>query len=495
MINYNDLVKIIQKFRVFCLLKYQKDIDILSSKARNERLGFGSLEEDAFAKRVFPDFKNTPIDQIAILLTSPRLVKMVLRRILNIWDKLHGEIDYDDLFVMNVLRFATPEAYDFLLKNINEIRSLESDGLQKNKHERKNELLKKWNIATEKVEWDVSAAEELLAFLFPYWNIDYFRSYKIVPQGVVHSDPTDYWARANLEDLTNVEILDQEILCALKDWVHDNNNSSVKGLPLPEALYQVHSLSSKFEQFGNFFLNGEDIRKIAHLLFGIISKKEKASSNCDSSPAFSSLWRLSLDMPIKQDEHDKWILDEICHVLPISLRFANDLYYYWKHNDRADTSDKQRNRDDLRIPIIKEAKKLFKDNPDNLIKSLDKNYIYSIYHFMILFSERSQGGSGFKPEDWKWLAKILVDAASSQPQTILPQIIMLLFKTERTLEVKKYVHEFNIERANALFNKQLTEVMKLIIQDIDFNFLDDEVQDKIQFAKLTARRWLDENKG
>jgi len=124
----------------------------------------------------------------------------------------------------------------------------------------------------------------------------------------------------------------------------------------------------------------------------------------------------------------------------------------------------------------------------------DKNYPYSIYHFAILYSENDQGGSGFIPEDWKWLANLLIDAANTQPQIVLPHLVTLIFKTEHTFEANKYIHDFNIGQAIALFDNRLSEVMILLALDIDFNFLNTQEQDRMQFAKLTARKWLEENK-
>lgn len=96
---------------------------------------------------------NGPIDHIMRLVKTPRLLKTILRRTAHSWERLHGEIDFDDLLVANVIRFAAPEAYDFLLENYREIRGLERDGLLKDKDKRKERLQAKWSRVTNAANW------------------------------------------------------------------------------------------------------------------------------------------------------------------------------------------------------------------------------------------------------------------------------------------------------------------------------------------------------
>ena len=46
-----------------------------------------------------------------------------LRHTADAWEKLHGEVAFDELLVANVLRFDAPEAFNFLLRRVDTLRS------------------------------------------------------------------------------------------------------------------------------------------------------------------------------------------------------------------------------------------------------------------------------------------------------------------------------------------------------------------------------------
>ena len=485
MITSKEIISTIDSIRTICLEKYNEDIQIISSKERDERLGL--YKPDEISDFIFYELKNLPVIQIPKLLKTPRLLKMSLRRTVKAWETLHGELDFDDLLILNVLRYGAPEACDFLIDNFREIRGLRTEGIGKDKEDRKKNLQAKWDKMTQMVPWDSTAAEELVAFLFPVWDIKRIGSGKAVLQGARHGEPTDYWIKANIEDLTDVEVRDQEVLPALRGWKRDENDTSFRGMNLPMALYGTNSLAPKIEQFGHLFLDGNDVRNLAKSLFSIILKERGVGANAHSCDSFLSLWRLSLDNPIEQEEHRTWILQEIVKSLKISLRFANDLYYYWKHIDHGSIQEKKP-QPELRDPIIKEAKKLYDKNPDKLIGVLDSTFMYCIYHFAIHFSEPDEGGSGFKSEEWRWLALVLIEAAYKKPESVLPQIVTLIVKSH--MGRNQYIHELNFERAASLFQDRLLEVLKLLSEDWDYSHFDKHEQERISFAKTAVQEFM-----
>jgi hypothetical protein len=78
---------------------------------------------------------------------------------------------------------------------------------------------------SQSVDWDLGAAENLVAFLFPSWQVAAGGGIEVL-QGVRHGEPTDYWTKATAEDLSNVAVRDQEILNALKNWKNDDHDTS-----------------------------------------------------------------------------------------------------------------------------------------------------------------------------------------------------------------------------------------------------------------------------
>ena len=369
MISSRDLIKTVITFRSSCLNYFPGDIDTLKSDARRDRLGqFTNLElRDHLLTLVSVD----PIEHFIRLVMTPRLLKTIFRRTRHSWALLHGEIDFDDLLIVNAIRFAAPEAFDFILANYREIRGLREEGILKDKNERKEQLKAKWNRDTKNVHWDVTASEELLAFLFPSWDIG-GRHRQLVPQGVQIAEPTDYWLRLNIEELIENEVRDQETLKAILEWKKDFYGRHFRGLSLTEALFGCAEFAPKFEQFAQGLLDGKDFRKLASCVFAKMIIEQGVKANADGCAGFIPLWRLAIRSPIDEDEHKDWIIKEIISAIPKSLRLANDLYYYWRHNSQADINIK-RYRQDLRDPIIKQSKLLFEKVPNILSNALTQS--------------------------------------------------------------------------------------------------------------------------
>ncbi len=486
MISSREIISIFKAIRNYCLDKYKDDIPIDDPVDRDNRLGI--LNYDEMSEYLSHDVKSTPIMQVPMLVKTPRLLKLVLRQTKQAWESLHGEINYDDLFMANVLRYAAPEAYDFLLDNFREIRGLQFSKAAGN-NDKKINLQLKWDNISHHVIWNKNAAEDLIAFLFPSWNNLKFSVEKYALQGVNRSEPTDYWIRLNKEDLTDADVRDQEVLAALNNWKSDKKSTSFKGMTLPMALYQNDLFNKKAIQFGSLFLTGKEIRFIAHSLFRIMLEENETNIKSNGFEVFKSLWRLSLKNTINRKEHDKWILTEIIYALPKSLDFANNLYYYWRHKDRpVEISKLSKTLPDLRHSIITEAKKLFNQNPNKLIDALDPGVPFSVFQFSVLFSHQKEGGSGFKPEEWEWLSNILTSAARLDPHLIVPQIVSFLVTCDR--EVYKINYNLNIKLAGKLFGKKLLEVMKLLSKEMDFEHLTMDTQKSIEFAREKSSEWI-----
>jgi len=484
-INSDNIKETIRVFRSLYLQRFLDDIDTMTPEERSKRLGLSTSKE---LSDLLAETRNDPIDNIIRLVKTPRLLKMIFRRTIHSWERLHGEIDFDDLLIANVIRFAAPQGFDFLLENYREIRGLERESILKDRDKRKGSLQEKWDAAANGVSWETTAVEELIAFLFPMWIIKPFFGGGVIPQGVRNSIPTDYWLRLNIEELGQMEVRDQETLHAIVNWKKDANNVHFHGLSLSEALYVHKELNPKFEQFAQLFLNGQEFRKLGSSLFQIIIKEHGVKANADSCAGFISLWRLAIRRPVDDREHTDWILNEIRVVLPKSFRFANDLYYYWKSNSESDVNLKKPCQE-LRELIIQEAKLLFQDSAERFINSLDPDFIYSVFHFVVLYSSMDQGGPGFNPMDWRWFAYLLVDAAKLAPSIVIPQIVNLLFREERRT-FDDFIYHFDNQMALQLFGDKFIDTMTLIAEPFDFSRFNERERNMIEFARQEASKLL-----
>ena len=485
MISSNEMINLILKFRLEALNMYPEDIDMVDENIRINRLGH--FRKNEVIDKLLEELSNSTIDFIVRLVKTPRLIKTILRKTIQTWKTLHGEIDFDDVLVANVIRFAAPEAYDFLIENYREIRGLESEGILKDREERKEKLQIKWDRIIKNVSWDVIATEELITFLFPTWKYITPINMNAIPQGVRQSSPTDYWIRLNIEEIDNDEIKDQDIIRGILNYIGDPENAKIGGKLISEGLLEYPKLPPKFEHFGKIlFTDGDVVRSIASSLFCHILKKFKNKSNSDICEGFYTLWRLAIRKPIDKEKHIEWVINEIEKALPESLRFANDIYYYWRSNSESDVQEKH--HIELRNLFVKKAKSIYQKNEELLIKCIDPSFIYCVSHFVNLYSSEGEGGPGFKITEWEWFFSLLIDAARKSPNIIVPQIIGMLVKSQR-IRVD-YIHEFNIDLATQIFNKKLPEIMSLITKIDDYKQLNKNDQKLIEQVMNWAKNWM-----
>jgi hypothetical protein len=487
MIDRNSSVKVLRAFRDSCLARHNNDIDTMPAAERRNRLG--KADKGDFLDEALAGLIDDPVDHIVGLLRSPRLLKTVLRRVSSTWERLHGEIDFDDILIANVLRFGAPEGYDFLLQRIMEIRGLRRDGIAHDADKRRKSLNDTWEQIANKVTWDKSAAYELAAFLFPELKVLGY-SRKSVPQGVRHADPTDYWVRFNREYIEHSVIPDQEVLHAIATWKQDQTSVAFRGEALAPALFSNSVLSAKLEQFGPIFLTGNDVRALASGLFEVMLSRLGVKASEDSCDAFLGLWRVSLERDIPKEQHFAWVLPEILKALPISLRFADRLYYYWRHNDHNSVTYKEP-CPEIHEPMKRKVKELFSDSPSRLIEALDPVFMYTVFHFVVHFSNPKTGGDGSRAADWRWLADTLVNAAQQNPRRALPQAIPFLVSEKH--EMDAYTYEFNKDLAVEFFGDNLRVIMKLLAGGFDMTGFDDAENSRIEFARSFATKWLQAN--
>lgn len=492
-----DVFRLLRTFRESCVNKYNDDVDCLSKKEREEHMRFDrSQHSDMFAE--IDELMKGTIDYVGALFISPRILKVAMRGTWQAWQNLHGEVDFDDLLVRNVLRAAAPEALMFINENTNKLRSLQSDQQSDHTRERteknRQELYKEFKRRAEDAEWDVEAASNLIGFLFPGWFEKRWGRPIKPPQGVSVGEPTDYWNRMAKEEVPSDEIRDQEVMHALKEWRENNEAKIYDGFNLATAIFEVTGFADKVEQFG-MLVDASEVRCLAGELFKLILGEGKKIVEADRYFGFAQLWRLSLDKPVDSHNNEKWVLEEIKKALPVSLRFANDVYYYWRHQERTSSSANVQTLG-LRYRVVEAAKQIYGNNPDLLIEALDADFMYCVHHFAKLFSNPEQGGTGFQPEDWKWLGEVLLSAAIKSPNVMVPQIIALVVDSGSTVKEGKcvYTSKFNEDVARKLFGEDgLGQLLRLVAKPVETSKFNDEGRAMIECARRYATDSISEN--
>ncbi|MHB1183574.1 MAG: hypothetical protein ACYC4A_02595 [Desulfobulbia bacterium] len=491
MLPSKNMINLVIRFRALCLERYADDIDVLSREERDARMGITQAQDDLGCLLGLA-IKKEPIADICSLAKTPRLLKLVLRRAYRIWGRLHGEIDFDDLLVATTLRFGAPEAFEFLLEYYGELRAISREREFQARSLRRTPLDAKFEFIAKGKIWDMYSARTLGQFLFPSWTEAGSSSEQEITrrQGIQVAAPTDYWLRYLAEELEPNAIRDQEVLHGLVAWRASASKAHFRGATLPLALCTEEEFSHKFEHLCPAILDGYDIRQMAKTTFEQALNLQGINTGKDSIVGFIPLWRLAIRQPIDEAEHIEWVKNEIFKALPRNFRFANDIYYYWKHNREHEINGSpNRTVTELRSQVVSHVREIFEDNPNILIEAINPSEMYISSQFCIFFSSHKEGGEGFNAGDWRWFSDLLLKAGEISPQVILPQIVGILTNEEHSGR-GDFSYMFKDELSRELFGEEnISRLMNMLSQKISDDSFDVRERKRIETAQEFASEW------
>ncbi len=486
-------VRMCEKFRDHCLSVFPVKVKPVPDDERDKRMGIGRLDIIASMAKVHKEMQ-VPIDYIAMLLNNPRVAKNALRRTYQTWEKLNGEIDFDDMFIANVLRTSAPEIFMFINQNIATFQYLASgsEHAQKEANKTQEDLHKGIEECSKGAEWNFEAANELVKCLFQGWTETSIFRYPELRESsrnyqyVENSWPTDYWARLMREELSLDEVGDQEILTALNEWNKDRQKKAFHNMNMREALIYSKEVLNKVQQFKKF-IEPETLRDLAQEQFKETLEKEKNKASSENCSAISEWFLLKPDDHhiIDGKEWQDWFYAQIKMSIPISLGYVNDIYHFWVQPKRFHSYK-------LRSKIIEKAKQIYGADPEILIKVIDPN-IMSVTHFVRQYSETEFGGQGFNPEEWQWLGDVLFKAVKINQQVIIPQIVILIGDIESNRDPRSeqiYKYKFQEDIAKGIFGKNLKYLMHILIKDIDLSIYNDEIKNYVSMFQNSAKKWI-----
>ena len=219
-INRINVINSLKTFKLYCIKRLPNEVNLIPKNYDKVRIELSrSVLLQAVTEKYF-DLSN-PADAIVELISNPRVLKHTLRKTLTDWEKLAGEIDFDDLLIVNVLKTVDERIFSFIDRNISRLCAFVHDDRKEHEEELKKKLDPEFTYATEKAEYNVEASLNLLNALFPGYadknRIDeLLRQDLIICQHVANDSFTKYWERIKRGELYKNEISDSEILRALK---------------------------------------------------------------------------------------------------------------------------------------------------------------------------------------------------------------------------------------------------------------------------------------
>jgi hypothetical protein len=254
-IDADRIARLLHLFRAACL---SSDTAIIDA-GDGHRLDFDPSEGKRMAHLASHGERALLVEEaVLILADTPRTLKFAIRRACEVWGRLPGEIDVDELLVLSVLRECEPEVYAAFTKT-DVLRGLRSLSWRKlnNKELRGTENLAYSSLHASITEVQGDERQEavwrLAAFLFP--GLSPFKGksppqeeWSKGPQRIWASEPTDYLHRfESMPEIPHGE-RDQDVIGDIDAWRANDNNGLLDRVRDPKRASQVVQFSGRFSE-------------------------------------------------------------------------------------------------------------------------------------------------------------------------------------------------------------------------------------------------------
>lgn len=385
------------------------------------------------------------------LCSTPRTLKQGLRRCLEAWVQLTGEIDFDDLLLMSLLREASPDAFAILREHADALRAKTDDNKSlASSRQRWSDELARLGLP----ENTRAAIAKVVEFCF--WGSDK----RLKPQSVAHRTPIDYWRRFLVLPVLGQSDRDQPVIRTLLG----DSDAAILDL-----------LDRDADSLPNFALLVAPDR-LRGLLSQLVTRRAKENPEAwpeAKPPGLLSLWHMWWVCRGRADWPETEMLQEIMRALeigvPASLALAVRL-----HDHFASPGDRQFRLladPDSRRQARTHALRLMVDhldgNPAALTGWLHGSATYDLFGFCWQERNLNRNEATVPPfEEWSALAPTLLDAARHAPELMLPRLALFVvgLKAVRP-SMREPEYEFLPGNCAVLFGSQ-EAVLSLYSNDV-----------------------------
>lgn len=487
MIELKKFNNVLNFFRNHCLSAYP-DINFIDFTEREKR--FANIYYDIKRKATIHPSGKSQFVYMQRLVKTPRDLKHILRRTWRGWKSLHGEIDFDDLLVCNVIRYTSPEAFNFMIQNISALRNInpnEKDDIFKISS---STIKEQWNQEFKNSKWNQSAVFSLFAFLFPLLNDSYDGFNRSFKQRIIHEYPTDYFSRFLEEKIQNEDYRDQEILKLLGKVKENRFNARYRGKSLLTYIYEDKYFTQKFCDFGRIYIDSEDIRELVSKIFSKTLVLEKSRASAKSTNSFELLNYLSLDIGHNEYNYMEWLISEIKNSLPISVQYTKDIFNFWIYHDHDSSTIRDRNYIQLRKQVIGLAKEVYSSST-KLIRALNDTFPYSLTHFYRSISFKNDT-KVIDDKEWRWLGNLLYRVLRTNRKAVFIHVVCLIFseKTKYSSDGESRSFDYKSEVAVALFGNNLRNILKSISRGFQTNKKSTISKEFVDFAVMKSKELI-----
>jgi hypothetical protein len=421
-------------------------------------------------------------DSIAEVVSTPRGLKQVVRRISRMWNSLAGEIDVDDVMLFAIVQECCPKAYAFLLAEMDALRGKTDDF-----NKRPETAKKMWQELIESDE-QTRIARPVVEALGLCQIAGTGHSGEGRPQGVQEDEPTDYLRRLLAEEVSPGNVRDQEVLAEISAWVVERRSAMV------DRLADCVDDSAQYRRIWEYFawkIPDSIFPEVTRTLFAQVVKPVIETGLWEEHSALTACWR----QQYHRDPRASVSIDDLCamidQVLPASIKCATDLYYFWTspratHVTRAERSQVRRHMSETARRILSSGEAVLRALRNPLSESPKGSLC-----FLVRPADEDGLASDLRdPADWSWLVAPLLAAMDKNPERVLPEIGWLLCDSDRQFddETGELVYRLNRERAVAWCGSALA----VLLDDVVANGAAAKHSSTISFVKQ-VKAWKNES--
>lgn len=370
-------------------------------------------EFSALSTDMLHEFSLQPIARAVVeLLRTPRALRLALRRTHFVWiEQLSGEVNWVELFLVNVMRVAAPEAFGFLFEFRNRF-TLDKD--KRKSRAGREYLLAQWKARIRGCDWSPEAAEVVIVHLFPEAGIVFYGN-----RGASHSRDQSvksdrYWKRVCNERIPTSEIADRMVLKDIEVWMSSRSPDS----KLVKQLVSSADYAQAFECVYETLL-GNDFQDLLELFSQVVEKTVESHGNETTwgSDGYNSLSLIVSRYIPPSPEMIDWICGRIRTICGRSMGMVYALNRLWTGtNSVIDPSIrlemKRRTSEILRDAVKNHGQLTSAIGSHDWVRSALTDLIFRDADDRSRSSVAALEGSLFYGVNWQWLGPILIPGLS-----------------------------------------------------------------------------------
>ncbi len=356
---------------------------------------------------------------------TPRAFKHGLRLAWIAWKDLHGEVDLRELIMLNLLRNVAPEAWEFVVDNIERLQGIARLSSQRSGEDigtRRNKIAEDWNDVAARLD----NSDACLTLM------------RVIDINFTDRQPDIYCRKGNLQSLHDPsnglayfnrilamavdegELRDQDVLRSLYGWRNG------EGIDLAKCILDKDGFADKIEQFRSFLGNNDEDTgrkqlKLCEQYIALALSTFGPKANRELN-GFDMIATLATTGRVGVPEYGEWIKARLDQALAVSLAMAFDICNHIGGKWLEGPSE-------FRTHLAENMLKNMEYDDGYLGRVLDPDRHYTLFQMIRKCNLPA-------PKDWIDYFPRILRAAEQQPAVVVPHLVLLLSrKSDEELSV------------------------------------------------------------